>query len=35
MIMTHAWIGLLLPLPAATVLTTALVRVLVRRRALA
>jgi membrane protein DedA with SNARE-associated domain len=35
MIVTHAWIGLLLPLPAATVLTIALVRVLVRRRALA
>jgi membrane protein DedA with SNARE-associated domain len=35
MIMTHAWVGLLLPLPAATVLVTALVRVLVRRRALA
>jgi membrane protein DedA with SNARE-associated domain len=34
-IVTHAWIGLLLPLPAATVLTTGLVRVVVRRRAVA
>jgi membrane protein DedA with SNARE-associated domain len=32
-IVTHAWIGLLLPLPAATVLTTGLVRFLVRPRA--
>jgi membrane protein DedA with SNARE-associated domain len=32
-IMAHAWIGLLLPLPAAIVLTTALVRLFVRRRA--
>ena len=32
-IMAHAWIGLLLPLPAATVLTTGLVRLFVRRRA--
>jgi membrane protein DedA with SNARE-associated domain len=32
-IMTHAWIGLLLPLPAATVLTTGLVRLFVSRRA--
>jgi len=32
-IMAHAWIGLLLPLPAATVLTTCLVRLFVRRRA--
>jgi membrane protein DedA with SNARE-associated domain len=34
-IVTHAWIGLLLPLPAATVLLAALVRLLVRRRAVA
>jgi membrane protein DedA with SNARE-associated domain len=34
-LLTHAWIGLLLPLPAATVLTTALVRLVVRRRVLA
>jgi len=34
-IMAHAWIGLLLPLPAATVLTTGLVRLFVRRRAVA
>jgi membrane protein DedA with SNARE-associated domain len=32
-IIDHAWIGLLLPLPAAAVLTTGLIRVLVRRRA--
>jgi membrane protein DedA with SNARE-associated domain len=32
-IMAHAWIGLLLPLPAATVLTTGLVRLFVWRRA--
>jgi len=32
-IMAHAWIGLLLPLPAATVLTTGLVRLFVRHRA--
>jgi membrane protein DedA with SNARE-associated domain len=32
-IMAHAWIGLLLPLPAATVLTTGLLRLLVTRRA--
>jgi len=32
-IMAHAWIGLLLPLPAATVLTTGLVRLFLRRRA--
>jgi membrane protein DedA with SNARE-associated domain len=32
-IMAHAWIGLLLPLPAATVLTTGVVRLLVRPRA--
>jgi len=32
-IMAHAWIGLLLPLPAAIVLTTSLVRLFVRRRA--
>ena len=32
-IMAHSWIGLLLPLPAATVLTTGLVRLFVRRRA--
>ena len=34
-IVAHAWIGLLLPLPAATVLTTGLVRLIVRRRAVA
>jgi membrane protein DedA with SNARE-associated domain len=34
-IITHAWIGLLLPLPAAIVLTTGLVRLLVRRRTVA
>ena len=34
-IMAHAWIGLLLPLPAATVLTTGVVRLIVRRRAVA
>lgn len=34
-IVGHAWIGLLLPLPAATVLTTGLVQVLTRRRAFA
>jgi membrane protein DedA with SNARE-associated domain len=33
-IMAHAWIGLLLPVPAAIVLTTGLVRLLVRRGAL-
>jgi membrane protein DedA with SNARE-associated domain len=32
-IMAHAWIGLLLPLPAATMLTTGLVRLFVSRRA--
>jgi membrane protein DedA with SNARE-associated domain len=32
-ITAHAWIGLLLPLPAATVLTTGLVRLSVSRRA--
>jgi membrane protein DedA with SNARE-associated domain len=32
-IIDHAWIGLLLPLPAAAVLTTGLIRLLVRRRA--
>jgi membrane protein DedA with SNARE-associated domain len=34
-IIEHAWIGLLLPVPATTVLTTGLVRFLVRRRAAA
>jgi alkaline phosphatase len=34
-IIAHAWIGLLLPLPAAIMLTTGLVRLLVRRRAVA
>jgi membrane protein DedA with SNARE-associated domain len=34
-IMAHAWIGVLLPLPAAIVLTTGLVRLIARRRALA
>jgi membrane protein DedA with SNARE-associated domain len=34
-IVTHAWMGLLLPLPAAAMLTTGLVRVLVQRRGLA
>jgi membrane protein DedA with SNARE-associated domain len=32
-IMAHAWIGLLLPLPAAILLTTGLVRLFMRRRA--
>jgi membrane protein DedA with SNARE-associated domain len=32
-IVSHAWIGLLLPVPAATVLTTGLVRLFVTRRA--
>jgi len=32
-VITHAWIGLLLPLPAAAVLTAGLVRVLAPRRA--
>jgi membrane protein DedA with SNARE-associated domain len=31
-VITHAWIGLLLPLPAAAVLTAGLVRVLAPRR---
>ena len=34
-IVTHAWMGLLLPLPAVMVLTTGLLRLLVRRRAVA
>jgi membrane protein DedA with SNARE-associated domain len=34
-IMTHAWIGLLLPLPAAAMVTAGLVRVLARGRAAA
>jgi membrane protein DedA with SNARE-associated domain len=34
-IMAHAWIGVLLPLPAAIVLTMGLVRLIARRRALA
>jgi len=34
-VVTHAWIGLLLPLPAATMLTIGLARLLVRRRAVA
>jgi membrane protein DedA with SNARE-associated domain len=34
-IITHAWIGLLLPLPAAAMVTAGLVRVLVPRRAAA
>jgi membrane protein DedA with SNARE-associated domain len=31
----HAWIGLLLPLPAATVVTTGLLRLLLQHRAAA
>jgi membrane protein DedA with SNARE-associated domain len=34
-IITHAWIGLLLPLPAAAVVTAGLVRLLALRRAAA
>ena len=34
-ITAHAWIGLLLPLPAAIVVTTGLVRLIARRPALA
>jgi membrane protein DedA with SNARE-associated domain len=34
-IVAHAWIGLLLPLPAMAVLTTGLVRLFARRRAVA
>jgi hypothetical protein len=34
-IMEHAWIGVLLPLPAAIVVATGLVRLVARRPALA